>query len=197
MKMHSVEKMIIIVLVVCGVISLAGYSFAYFVSGVKINGNGSNTSGTTTGMTKVKYDAGGSSLSFVNAYPGKSASKNFSITVTPTSGMNSVKYAVKLNIDTNTFVVCNDTNYNTITNACVKNAEELVYTLKDGNGATLATGDITTKTGEVVIYTDTKTTSVEAVYNYTVEITFKNTNADQNHNKNKSLTGNLKVEFAQ
>lgn len=197
MKLHSVEKMIIIVLVVCGVISMIGYSFAYFVSGVKLTGDGANTTGTTADMIKVSYDAGDSALSFVNAYPGKSASKNFSITVTPTSDMNSAKYAIKLNIDTNTFVVCSDANYNASTNACVKNAEELIYTLKDGNGTTLATGDITTKTGEVVVYTDTKTTNVETVYNYTLEITFKNTNSDQNHNTNKSLTGSLKVEFAE
>ena len=50
------------------------------------------------------------------------------------------------------------------------------------------------KTGEIVLLNERKTTAVEEVYNYTLEVSYKNTGADQNHNFNKTLEALLKVE---
>lgn len=196
MKLHSIEKMLIIILVICGLVSMIGYSFAYFVSGVNFSGTGSNSTVDTANLIKVQYDAGTSAFNLAEAYPGKSASKNFSVTVMPTGDANTVSYAIKLVIDTNSFVMCDDSTYDASTNACIKGVQELVYTLKDSGDLVLATGDLTGKTGDVLLYTDTKTTSEEAIYNYSLEISFKDTGEDQNHNVNQALTGSLKVEFA-
>ena len=174
-----------------------GVSFAYFVSGIAIGGSGSNASGTTAELLKVSYDAGTSILSGTGLIPGTNTSKTFTVIVTPGSDTNEATYAIKLNISNNTFVKCDDSNYNSMSNACTKNAQELVYTIKDSSGNVIKTGDLTGKSGEVVLATETKTVSAATEYTYTLEIEFKETNADQNHNMNKSITGNVKVEFAE
>ena len=124
-------------------------------------------------------------------------SKTFKIAVTPGSDTNEVTYAIKLNINTNTFEKCDETNYSSFSNACIINAEELVYSLKDSEGNVINTGDLTGRTGEVILATETKVVDSKTEFNYTIEITFNETNADQNHNANKEITGNIKVEFSE
>lgn len=196
MKFHSIEKTVLFGVLACFLSTMVGVSFAYFVSGIAIGGSGANATGTTANLLNVKYDAGSSTLNLVNAYPGKSASKSFSITITP-GDVNSAKFVVSLNISANTFVKCSSSNYNSATNACTTNAQELVYTLKDSSGNTVQSGDLLSKTGVVEIATITKTVNAATTYNYTLEIKFVDTGADQNHNVNKSLTANLDVEFAE
>lgn len=194
MKLHSQEKMVILAVVVCGLVAMLGTSFAYFISGgVSVTGEGSKTNVKTADFVQVFYDAG-ELLTLTDAYPSKSASKNFHVKLVPTVANQSAKYAIKLNITSNGFTKCTA---KTASNDCAINAEELVYTLKDQDDNVVGTGDLTGITGEVTLYTVTKTSSVEATYNYNLEIAFKDTNADQNHNVGKSLAATVEVQFSE
>jgi len=195
--MRSMEKKIYLGLLVCLLVSMVGVSFAYFTMSTTIGGTGGATKGSTADLISVKYDAGSSTLELTNAVPGLGKEKSFSVIVTPTNNEKSVTYAIMLNISSNNFVKCSDSNYNATTNACTKNAEELVYTLMDKNGTTIATGDLLGKTGKITLAKQTKSNITAATtYEYKLNITFKNTNADQNHNINKTFAGNINVEFA-
>jgi len=194
--MHSVEKKIYLGLLVCFLVSIIGVSFAYFTGGVKVTGNGGSTSVDTAKLIQVKYDAGDRTLSLQDAIPGMSTSKSFSVNVTPTEDQDTATYSIQFVIDSNSFVKCSDSNYNANTNACIKNAEELVYTLKDKSGTVLATGDLLEKTGTLEILKLTKTVSASTTFDYTLEVSYKNLNADQNHNMNKALAGNVVVAFS-
>jgi len=191
MKKNYNLFIIVLILLIMGI----GVSFAFYTASVSQSGSGSSGTGRTHNLIKVTYDAGSSTLSSSNLTPGNTISKTFKVTTTPGSNATSTKYAIKLNISSNTFVKCTDSNYNSVSNACTKNAEELTYTLKDASGTAISTGDLTGKTGTVVLATETKSVLSTVTHNYTLEITYKNTNADQNHNMNKTISGNVKVEF--
>ena len=186
----SVLLSIIGVLLVVGV----GITFAYFTSGVEVSGNGSTVELNPGDMIKVSYDAGDNSLSSNNLIPGETLTKTFRVTITPTSKENTASYSIYLDLTNNTFVKCDDSNYNSITNACINGAEELIYTIKDGDNV-LATGNLTGKTGKIELLKQSKTVDSETTFTYTLEITFHETNADQNHNMEKVINGNIKVEF--
>ena len=180
------------VLLVLGI----GVSFAYFVSQTLVTGSGSTVTAEPGDMIKVTYDAGSAPLSGNRLMPGDSTSKDFTVTVTPTETEKEATYAIFLNITENTFVKCDDTNYNDLTNMCTKDAQELTYTIKDkDNGSTLASGDLTGVTGKVKLLTETKTVDTQTIFNYTITITFNDTGADQNHNQNKTFNGDVEVEF--
>ena len=198
--MHSVEKKIYLGLLVCLLVSVVGTSFSYFVSSTTINGEGGRTNMTTADMVDVKFDAGDSAINLQDAMPGLGKEKGFAVIFTPTSNTKTVTYAIKLNITENTFVKCDDTNYKADEpnqNLCTKDAEELVYTLMDEEGNVLATGDLLGKTEGIILKKETKTADVETTFNYKLNVTYKDTKADQNHNANKSFAGSLSVEFAQ
>ena len=174
-----------------------GISFAYFVSGVLFSGEGSNVTVEPGDMIKVTYDAGSGSLNTEGMMPGDSTSKDFSVTVTPTETEKEATYGIFLDITNNTFVKCDDTNYNDLTNACTRGAQELTYTITDkDSGETLKTGDLTGVTGKTKLLTETKTVDTETTFNYTITITFVDTGADQNHNQNKTFNGDVVVEFS-
>ena len=174
-----------------------GISFAYFVSGVLFSGEGSSVTLEPGDMIKVSYDAGSGSLNTEGMIPGDSTSKDFTVTVTPTETEKEATYGIFLDITENTFVKCDDTNYNDLTNACTRGAQELTYTITDkDSGTTLKTGDLTGVTGKVKLLTETKTVDTETTFNYTITITFVDTGADQNHNQNKTFSGDVKVEFS-
>lgn len=198
--MHSWEKKIYLGLLVCLLVSIVGTSFAYFVSSTTINGEGGKTNMTTADMVGVKFDAGSDKINLENITPGIGKEKGFAVTVTPTSNTKTITYAIKLNITVNDFVKCTDTNYKAEEpdrNACTKDAQELVYTLMDKDGTIIATGDLLGKSGDLIIAKQTKTVNEETQFEYKLNITFKNTGADQNHNVNKTFESSLNVEFAQ
>ena len=189
-----------VILSVIGVLLVLGIgvSFAYFVSQTLVSGDGASVTAEPGDMIKVTYDAGSTPLSGNNLMPGDSTSKDFTVTVTPTETEKEATYAIFLNITENTFVKCDDTNYNDLTNMCIKNAQELTYTIKDKNsGSTLASGDLTGVTGKIKLLTETKTVETETTFNYTITITFNDTGADQNHNQNKTFNGDVEVEFSE
>lgn len=198
--MHSVEKKIYLGLLVCLLVSVVGTSFAYFVSSTAFGGEGGKTNMKTADLVKVEFDAGDSSLNLVNAVPGLGKEKGFSVNITPTTNNDSVTYSINLNITENLFVKCDDTNYKAEDpdkNACTKDADELVYTLMDDSNNVIATGDLLGKSGKSLLIKETKTVTEEATFNYKLNITYKDTGADQNHNANKSFVGTISVEFAE
>ena len=185
---------VIAVLLVLGI----GISFAYFVSGVLVSGNGSNVSITPGDMLKVEYDAGSSNLLGNKLMPGDSVSKDFSVTITPTETEKEVIYGIFINLTNNTFVKCDDSNYDELTNVCSKGEEEISYTLTNKDTEEiLASGDLTGKSGKIRLITEEKEVESKTVFNYTITITFKDTGKDQNHNQNKGIEGNIEVEFAE
>lgn len=173
------KRNLILGIIVCVAVAVIGVSFAYFVSGVNVGGTGSSVELEPGDMISVVYDAGSSTLNLENAIPGDSASKTFSVTITPTETENSVRYAIILNLTTNEFV-----------------NNDIRYTLRDDTGE-LATSTLTdNQTGEAVLYTDSRTVAGQTTINYTLEVEFVETDSDQTVNSNKSLSGSVKVEFA-
>ena len=184
---------VIAVLLVLGI----GISFAYFVSGILVSGNGSNISITPGDMLKVEYDAGSSKLVGNKLMPGDSVSKDFSVTITSTETEKEVIYGIFINLTNNTFVKCDDSNYDELTNVCSKGEEEISYTLTNKDTEEiLASGDLTGKSGKIRLITEEKEVESKRVFNYTITITFKDTGKDQNHNQNKGIEGNIEVEFS-
>ena len=106
---------IIGVLLVIGV----GITFAYFTSGVEVSGEGANVKLDPGDMIKVTYDAGDNSLSSNNLIPGETLTKTFTVTVTPTAKENTASYSIYLDLTNNTFVKCDDSNYNSINNTSI------------------------------------------------------------------------------
>ena len=187
----SVLLSVIGVLLVIGV----GITFAYFTSGVEVSGNGSTVELNPGDMIKVSYDAGDNSLSSNNLIPGETLTKTFRVTITPTKKENTASYSIYLDLTNNTFVNCEDSNYNSITNACIKDYEELTYEFKDSSGEVVSSGNLIGLTGRTLLIAETKTVDKETTYEYTMKITFHETNADQNHNMEKVINGSIEVEF--
>ena len=182
-------------LLIVGILLLVGgISFAFFLIGVTILNRNNNTTLDTAKLIEIEYDAGDEPLNATNLYPGKSATKNFTVTITPGSDDINKKaiYGIFLDIKTNEFTKCTE---NTLENDCEVGAKELSYTLKDGDQV-VAEGDLTEVTGKTRIAKITKTVQERTVVNYTLEITFEDTKKDQNYNKNKNFTADVIVEFA-
>ena len=173
------KKNVILASILCVSIAVIGVSFAYFSSGVSVTGDGASATFNPGDMIKVSYDAG-EALNMENAIPGDTEEKSFSVKVTPTDNENSTKYAIVLDISNNEFTGTN----------------ELTYVLKE-NGSEIKNGDLTTASGKTTLTTIEKTVSGATTYNYTLEVTFKNTDEEQNHNAGKKFISNLKVEFAE
>ena len=185
---------VIAVLLVLGI----GISFAYFVSGVLVSGKGSDVTLEPGDMLKVEYDAGSSKLVGNKLMPGDSVSKDFSVTITPTTTEKEVMYGIFLNLTNNTFVKCDDHSYDELTNACEKGAKEITYIIKDKDtNRELAKGDLTGKSGKIKLLTEEKEVESKTVFNYTITITFEDTRKDQNHNQSKGIEGNIEVEFTE
>ena len=77
------------------------------------------------------------------------------------------------------------------------NVNELEYTLKSKEGSVLSSGDLTEAQGKITLLKETKTVETATTFEYSLEITYKETGSDQNHNANKTFSSNLKVEFAE
>ena len=89
---------VIAVLLVVGI----GFSFAYFVSGIIVGGEGSSvTVKTDPKFIQVIYDAGEETLSGDGLLPGNSVSKDFTVTIIPTEEEKTATYAIYLDL-TNT-----------------------------------------------------------------------------------------------
>lgn len=195
--MNLVEKKIYLGLLVCLLVSIIGVSFAYFAGGVNVGGTGSATNATITDLLEVTYDAGSKAISLpADAIPGAKDSKTFSVTVKPNEKQKSATYAINLKINSNSFVKCTSSN-KTDANNCTLNATELYYALKDSSGSVIKSGDLAGQSGTIELEKVTRTVTSTTAYNYTLDVEFKNTGADQNHNANKSFSGTVEVVFAE
>lgn len=185
-KLRANEKNIILAILICGLVVSVGTTFAFFTAGADVGGDGTSVNGETAQFVEVTYDAGNSNFDMLDAVPGSTHSKAFNVTVKPNSTKDSVTYMVKLNIGTNGF------NYG---NA---HLEELKYTLTEVNSGKEYTGYIPLgTTGNVELAKITKDSLSLTTYNYTLKVDFLNVDESQNRNANKSLSGNLIVEFAE
>lgn len=152
---------------------------------------------TPTELVTVKYDKDSSVLTAKDMSPNDTIKKPFEVIVTPINGVKTGTYTLQLVLSNNTYEYCDDDNYNAKTNACIKNEKELIYSLKDKDGKELASGNLTGVIGEVDILTETKKVEKSTGFDYTLEIKYKSTGKAQNHNKNKTVTGDIKVIFAE
>ena len=184
---------VVAVLLIVGI----GFTFAYFMSGVNVSGDGSDVTVTPgDNMIEVEYDAGSEVVDVDGVVPSDIVTKEFDIIIRPTEIEKEATYAIKLDIENNTFEKCDDSNYDSITNACTKDAEELVYRLKGNDNQVIAEGTLMGLTGEQTLIVETKEVDADTTYHYTLEIEFIETNADQNHNENKTFRGRVIVEFS-
>ena len=212
------DKIMIVALVLLTIVS--GISFGYFLLGMSVEGKGSLNTGKAAKLVKVTYDAGDPNgtevedfkpLTANNLTPGDKISKKFTIKIEPGTDPEeeNVTYSIFMKIDSNTFKKCDQNNKNTddmfsdTYNNCLEDASELVFNLfeinEDGTETPFATEiDFTGKTDEKVelkkitkqIGTETKT------YTYKIELYYKDTQQDQNHNNEATFTGTVDVEFA-
>ncbi len=195
-EMYKQEKNIILGLLVCALITVFGYSLAYFVSGVKITGSGGSASGSTAKLPTVTYDAGDEGLTLSNAYPGKSETKTFQVKFDSKDNVGaSEKIGIKLNIESNEFKLCNAVD-SANKNGCDESDTTSQLELKISGGGIDGEQiiDLTGKTGQSISLA-TDTISADATYTVTVE--FKETDKNQGHNAGKNFSGSITVEFVE
>ena len=161
--MNNKNKTLIMVVGIL-LVMIMGVSFAYFLVGVKIEGNGGNTNIQAGGLPLVQYITGDNKLEKNNFTPKDIIQKNFKIKVTPTKDIKEVTYRIYLKIDENTFEKCDNTNFNEVTNNCELDAQELIYRFKNSSGEIIKEGDLTGVTGEIDITRDTKIQEVATEY---------------------------------
>ncbi len=186
------EKTLIISVVVCLMIMVVGYSFAYFTFGVTGTGGGSSATASTAKLPDVTFTGFSAALNLSNAYPGKSASNTFKISFNGNSVSTSEKVAISLNITSNGFKLCKDAG--TGANGCDTSdtTPQLVATISGGGISGTQTIDLTGKTGNVLLATET----ISKETTYTVTVRFNESNKNQMHNAGKSFAGTIGVQFA-
>ena len=110
MKKNYVLSVVAVLLIV-GI----GFTFAYFMSGVNVSGDGSDVTVTPgDNMIEVEYDAGSEVVDVDGVVPGDIVTKEFDIIIRPTEIEKEATYAIKLDIESNTFVKCDDSNYDSM-----------------------------------------------------------------------------------
>ena len=212
------DKIMIVALVLLTIVS--GISFGYFLLGMTVEGHGSLNTGKAAKLVKVTYDAGNPEgtevdefkpLTADNLTPGDKISKKFTIKIEPGTDPEEteVTYSIFMNIENNTFTKCTSSNKHTedmfseTYNDCLENAKELIYNLyevsESGSETALITeGDLTGVTSnKLELKKETKPIEAETkTYTYKIELVYKDTNKDQNHNNNAEFNGTVDVEFA-
>ncbi len=212
------DKIMIVALVLLTIVS--GISFGYFLLGLTVEGHGSLNTGKAAKLVKVTYDAGNPEgtevdefkpLTADNLTPGDKISKKFTIKIEPGTDPEeeNVTYSIFMKIDSNTFKKCDDSNKNTDNmfsaeyNDCEKNASELVFNLyetSDGGSETPVATEIDftgAESGKKELAKVTHSAKENQTYTYRIELVYKDTNKDQNHNNEATFTGTVDVEFAE
>ena len=97
---------VVAVLLIVGI----SFTFAYFMSGVRVDGDGSDVTVTPgDNMIEVEYDAGSEVVDVDGVVPGDIVTKEFDIIIRPTEIEKEATYAIKLDIDSWTYVKFLDT----------------------------------------------------------------------------------------
>lgn len=194
--MDSDKKNLVLGIIIVAIVMTIGISYAYFTANTSSTGDGSEINASTIELIKVEY-AAGESLTLTNAIPGDDVEKVFTVKVTPTSSDDSVKYNIIWDITENTFAECDAAT--SAASGCKVGEEELKWELYlDGEEEALNSGYVDNDENEqtITLYTaDTGTLATTTTYEYKLVVTFIDTEADQNHNAEKTLSGTIEVEL--
>lgn len=169
------DKKIMILLVVLLIIGIAGiviaYSFAYFTASV-VNKTTPTESVVTTGEMEIEF-TDGPEVGLENALPGMSVTKTFKVKNT---GTVDTMYDIYLSDLVNTFA----------------DKTDLVYTLisLDGGYNIVTETEVPSESSKIV---SNKEIEVGKEHNYQLVIKFKETNDNQDDNKNKKFTTVIRI----
>ena len=156
--------------IVVAIALVIGTSYAYFMATVTGGDSGNETVIKSGNLSLTLTDNETLSL---NGIPGDSASKEFTVT---NNGTNETVYNIKMVDVTNTFVDKND----------------LVYTLVGDNDVNITETVMPSTSGE---YLATNITIDKGVtHTYTLTITFKETNDNQDDNKGATFSGKINID---
>lgn len=167
-------KILIGILTVCIVLFVTGLAYAYFL--VNINGEGKDVTVTAANLSATFTD--GDTLNISNIEPGWSMQKEFSVENT---GDVDVKYKIVWNTFTNGFI----------------NKTDLLYSITSTSSPTGATCGTLTQTqlpsaaGDII--TDI-TIPAGTTCNYTMNLSYRETNTNQSSDMGKTFNGKLGVE---
>ena len=162
--------------VLLGVILVAiaiviGTSYAFFMANVTGGDSGNETVIKSGNLSLTLADT--NTITLNNSKPGDSASKEFTVTNTSNSSM---IYNIKLVDVTNTFVDKND----------------LVYSIIGDNGVNITDNVVPSVSDEYLV----TNISIDggATHTYTLTITFKETNDNQNDNMRVGFSGRINID---
>ena len=157
------------VLVAIAVVMVAtGVSYAYFTASIS---GSANSEVVTAGTMSITYSEG-SSVNLLNALPGDSVTKTFSIENT---GSLATSYTVYLSEVLNEFVDKTDLAYTLVSN--------------DAN-VNISSTQVPSDSSAIV---ENKSIGVGETHHYTLTITFLNKNEDQNDNQEANFSAKLSV----
>ena len=173
MNNNHIKQLILVITIL--IISLASFaSYAYFVANVNGNEQSKQTV-ITTGNMEVTYVDGNTVGTTSNMIPGDSIEKHFSVKNT---GTVDTVYDVYLSEILNTF----------------EDKEDLVYTLTSETGCQTTTQTVVPSiTGEQSKIVSSCSIAPNVVHEYTLTITFKETNDNQDDNKGKKFSAKILV----
>ena len=161
---------ILLALVLVATITITSY--AYFTANVN---NGSiNPSIVTTGSMEIEF-TDGPDVSLENALPGSYIEKTFSV---KNVGTQDTSYDIYLSDLINTFVDTND----------------LKYTLTSSNGANVSETTAPTTSSKIV---SNQSLPVNTTQTYTLRLEFKETDDNQDDNKNKIFSTIIRINEVQ
>ena len=196
MKLGNNEKTLILSIAICCMVMVVGYSFAYFTFGVSATGDGATIKGTAAELPEVTYEAFSDALTLTGAYPGKSASKTFTVKFKGNGSSTKETIAINLKINSNEFKLCNAV-ASDAQNGCdtTDTNPQLVISISGGGITSSSEINLTGQVPETIIPLATDT--IDKDTEYTVKVEFRETEKNQGHNVNKSFGGTIEVEFAE
>ena len=174
--LKSKKVILIVVLAILLVVGIVfGYSFAYFTASV-VNDSTINNTVVTTAALEIKF-TDGPKVSLENAIPGDEKEKTFKV---KNDSDSDIPYDIYMSEVVNTF----------------EDKSDLVYTLESSDGGK----NITTETQAPDVPTkivDSHIIKANEEHNYTLKIKFKETNDNQDDNKEKQFEVTIRINDVQ
>ena len=168
----SKKVLLIVVLAILLVVGIAfGYSFAYFTASV-VNDSSINNTVVTTAALEIEF-SDGPKVSLENAIPGGEKEKTFKV---KNNSNTDIPYDIYMSEVINTF----------------EDKSDLVYTLESVDGGK----NITTETEAPATSSkivDSHILRADEEHNYTLKIKFKETNDNQDDNKEKKFDVTIRI----
>ena len=172
-------------------VALVGATFAYFTATVN---NDQAQSVTVTTATPVGLEYVGSDLKLENTIPGNSSESTFTVT-NPEGSTVSQTYDLNLIIDQNTFVTDEGDDQLAITitaestGANTPTVSNSPYNVTDGTE--------TASAGKSFVVVGDQKIDPEEVQTYSIKVEFKELDAPQNTNVNKTFGAHIEISDAQ